>query len=224
MLKAFTKSITTVKQRNAVRAILQYARTKFKKLLPVPNRLGRFQKPYRLHLGSGPIVLEGFCNVDAMDSPAVDVVDDIRTLGKFGSACAKEIYACHVLEHFSHDEVPKLLKRWHEVLEPGGRIRISVPDIDRIVRVYHKNFAHFETPGNTPWIGLIYGGQTNEYDFHKTGFNACWLKILLENAGFEDCKEYAHLPHFIPGTTDGSLAMEPFGEYLSLNMTATKKI
>ena len=41
----------------------------------------------------------------------------------------------------------------------GGEIRISVPDIDRIVRIYTRNWEHFQTEGNSPWIGLIYGGQ-----------------------------------------------------------------
>ena len=105
-----------------MRSIIQSARNFFRRFAGDKNRLAEFEKPYRLHLGSGPVVLDGFCNVDAMASSVVDVVDDIRTLKKFGNGSAKEIYACHVLEHFSHDEVPKLLKRWHDVLIPGGQI------------------------------------------------------------------------------------------------------
>lgn len=223
MLKSLIKKATTADQRNRVRSAISVVRTRVKTLKGSDDPSKKFTPPYRLHLGCGPIRLDGFCNVDAMDTAAVDVIDDIRTLSRFKNGSAKEIYACHVLEHFSHDEVPVLLKRWSAVLIPGGIIRISVPDIDRIVRIYHKNFAHFETPGNTPWIGLIYGGQVNQYDFHKTGFNACWLKVLLEKAGFEHCEEYPHFPHFVQGTQDGSLAKEPFGEYLSLNMIAVKR-
>ncbi|MBT8609373.1 methyltransferase [Polynucleobacter paneuropaeus] len=184
--------------------------------------LSHFGPPFRLHLGCGNVVLDGFCNVDIMDESTVDFVDDISTLSKFKKNSVSEIYSCHVLEHFSHKEILPILSRWFEALAPSGVLRISVPDIDRIVRVYHKNFAHFEKPGHTPWIGLIYGGQTTPYDFHKTGFNFCWLKYLLEQVGFQDCQEYPHEPHFVPGTTDGSLVKEPFGEFLSLNMMAIK--
>jgi predicted SAM-dependent methyltransferase len=186
------------------------------------DRFDTFTPPYRLHLGCGHVHLQGFCNVDALPTPAADVLDDIRTLKRFPDGSVEEIYTCHVLEHFGHDEVEPLLQRWRQLLKPGGKLRISVPDLDRIVQVYAKNWPHFQKPGHTPWIGLIYGGQTTPYDFHKTGFNACWLRYVLEHNGFKDCEEYAHQPHFVPGTVDASLVFEPFGEFLSLNMIATR--
>ncbi len=176
----------------------------------------------KLHLGCGDIHIDGYCNVDIDCLPTVDVVDNILILHKFGQNYAEQIYACHVLEHLSHMEVPKTLHRWHEVLMPGGELRISVPDIDRIVKVYCNNWDHFQTKGNAPWIGLLYGGQLDPYDYHKTGFNFCWLSKLLEDAGFIEIEEYSHYPHFIAGTEDGSLAKEPFGEYISLNIKAKK--
>jgi len=176
----------------------------------------------RLHLGCGYIRLPGFCNVDILATHAVDIVSDISKLENFKDNSIELIYACHVLEHFSHDDALRVLKRWYQVLAPGGTLRISVPDIDRIVKIYVKNWAHFQTPGNSPWIGLLYGGQGDSYDFHKTGFNFCWMKYLLEGIGFADIQEYSHEPHFVPGAADASLAHEPFGEFLSLNVVASK--
>jgi predicted SAM-dependent methyltransferase len=178
--------------------------------------------PRKLHLGCGDIRIDGYCNVDISFLPTVDIIDDVIRLRKFEKSFADQIYACHVLEHLSHDEVPRALARWFEVLRPGGELRISVPDIDRIVKVYHKNWQHFQTRGNTPWIGLLYGGQTDPYDYHKTGFNFCWMHYLLEAAGFDEISEYPHQPHFIPGVRDASLASEPFGEFISLNIKARK--
>jgi len=176
----------------------------------------------KLHLGCGNIHLKGFCNVDILPTIAVDVVSDISKLSNFKNDSIELIYACHVLEHFSHDEAAKVLNRWFEVIKAGGELRISVPDIDRIVKIYSKNWQHFQTPGNTPWIGLLYGGQGDPYDFHKTGFNFCWMKYLLEGIGFVDVQEYPHEPHFLKDVTDASLAKEPFGEFLSLNVVARK--
>lgn len=178
----------------------------------------------KLHLGCGEGRIEGWCNVDIDCLPTVDVVDDIKELKKFDNNYAEMIYACHVLEHLSHQQVIPTLKRWFDVLKPGGELRISVPDIDRIVKIYIKNWDHFQTPGHSPWIGLIYGGQEDQYDFHKTGFNFCWLSKMLQEVGFEKIEEYPHEPHFISGYKDASLAHEPFNDFLSLNVRAIKPV
>lgn len=178
----------------------------------------------RLHLGCGNVRLPDFCNVDILTTPAVDVISDISKLDNFKDDSIELIYACHVLEHFSHDEAVTVLQRWFEVLKPGGELRVSVPDIDRIVKIYSDNWQHFQTPGNSPWIGLLYGGQGDPYDFHKTGFNFCWMKHLLEKVGFDQISEYPHEPHFVPGMKDASLAHEPFGQFLSLNVLARKPV
>lgn len=177
--------------------------------------------PRRLHIGAGAIHVLGWTNVDIDWRTMPDVVDNALTLKKFPDDHAETIYACHILEHLSHEEVPRVLARWREVLMPGGELRISVPDIDRIVKIYMDNWEHFQTDGNTPWIGLLYGGQEDRYDFHKTGFNFTHLRRLLTDAGFTDVQEYPHAPHFL-GVEDASLASQPFGEFISLNVRATR--
>ena len=64
----------------------------------------------KLHLGSGSIYIPGFVNVDVDKRLKADVFDDISKLKKFTSNSYELIYACHVLEHFAHDEVPVVLK------------------------------------------------------------------------------------------------------------------
>jgi hypothetical protein len=124
-MRAFIRSITTPKQREFVRRILYAVRLK-SDLTQVgktkKKTLSDFERPFRLHLGCGAIGIPGFCNVDVMQTVGVDVVDDIRTLAKFPTGSAREIYACHVLEHFAHDEIIPILKRWFDVLMPGGVI------------------------------------------------------------------------------------------------------
>ncbi|MFC1591402.1 methyltransferase domain-containing protein [Thermodesulfobacteriota bacterium] len=195
-----------------------------KDILANAKRFRRVGKctPKKLHLGCGQVHIEEYCNVDITPLPSVDIVDNVATLKKFKKNSIEQIYACHVLEHFDHEEVKVVLNRWFDVLKPGGEIRISVPDIDRIVTIYKSNWEHFQTKGHSPWIGLIFGGQADAYDYHKTGFNFCWLSHMMENIGYAEMCEYPHEPHFIPGVKDASLAHEPFAEYLSLNIKAVK--
>jgi len=89
------------------------------------------------------------------------------------------------------------------------------------VRIYANNWQHFQTPPHSPWIGLIYGGQSTPYDYHRTGFNFVWMNHLLEAAGFVGAQEYPHEPHWL-GVRDASLAREPFGDHVSLNVLARK--
>jgi len=178
-------------------------------------------KNLRLHVGCGDVKVARFINVDIDPAlKAVDVVDDVRTLSRFSPDSVSVLYACHVLEHLPHGDIFSVIMRWYDVLQPGGEIRISVPDIDRIVKIYQKHWAHFQTRPNTPWVGLIYGGQLDEYDYHKTGFNFCYLAYILETAGFVDIEEYPHEPHWL-GIRDGSSANWD-GEHLSLNIKAKK--
>ena len=174
----------------------------------------------KLHLGCGHVHIPGWTNCDVLKTGATDLVIDICGLPGIESDSVDAIYACHVLEHFGTGEVPGILRRWKQVLRKGGEIRLSVPDLDAVTRIYQKHFDHFQVPGNQPWIALIYGGQKDSYDFHKTGFNFVWLKLLLEQAGFSDIGRYDPEPHFIPGVSDNSSANAPFGEYISLNVSA----
>ncbi len=211
------KSLKTIY--NKVRSC--YYTIKYYSILAFTKRKFIRGNDLNLHLGSGLVRIPGWINVDAQITSSVDVADDVSKLRKFSDNCACSIYASHVLEHFSHKEIPLILQRWYNVLTPGGEIRISVPDMDRIVKIYYKNWEHFQTVPNTPWIGLIWGGQLDKYDFHKTGFNKCWLSYLLKGVGFIDIEEYPHEPHFLE-IQDGSLAKEPFGDFISLNIKARK--
>ena len=178
----------------------------------------------KLHLGCGNIYIPGWCNVDVIRTGATDLILDISTLPKISDNSVHSIYSCHVLEHFDTESIPKILSRWFDVLIAGGELRISVPDLDAITNIYQKNLAHFQIPGNQPWIALIYGGQKDQYDFHKTGFNFCYMKYLLEKCGFQDVAIYPHEPHFISGVVDNSSAHLPFGDFISLNILAKKPI
>ena len=170
----------------------------------------------RLNLGSGLTPIPGFVNVDALeDSPGVDVVADISERLPFDDGAAELVYASHLLEHFPTDEVPRLLGEWRRVLGPGGHLLVAVPDLEVIASMLVDRKGWF-TPPNGPWLGALYGGQKDGYDFHKTGFTAPWLAHLLREAGFGEIRRvdrFAEIP-----VADASFSPLPFGANVSLNM------
>jgi predicted SAM-dependent methyltransferase len=172
-----------------------------------------------LNLGSGGVALEGFTNVDALpDAPGVDVVADLSQPLPFVDGEADLIYAAHVLEHFPTAVVPQLLADWRRVLREGGLLLVAVPDLDLIARTLIDARPGWFTPPHSPWLGAIYGGQKDEYDFHKTGFTAPWLAGLLTQAGFGSVERVARFREI--AAADTSFSPVPFGSNMSLNMRA----
>lgn len=173
----------------------------------------------RLNLGSGTVALEGFTNVDALpDAPNVDVVADLSKPLPFGDGEADLIYAAHVLKHFPTEVVPHLLADWRRVLRTGGLLLVAVPDLKVIARTLVDERQGWFTPPHNPWLGAIYGGQKDEYDFHKTGFTGPWLAGLLTEAGFGSVQRVERFREV--GAADTSFSPAPFGRNLSLNMRA----
>jgi predicted SAM-dependent methyltransferase len=172
----------------------------------------------RLNLGSGLTPIPGFVNVDALaDAPGVDVVADIGERLPFDDAAADLVYGSHVLEHFPTAEVPRLLAEWRRVLKPGGALLLAVPDLQVISSMLIERRGWF-TPPHGPWLGALYGGQKDEYDFHKTGFTAPWLAHLLREAGFGEIRRVDRFAEI--SVADASFSPLPFGVNLSLNMRA----
>jgi predicted SAM-dependent methyltransferase len=132
-----------------------------------------------IHLGCGRINATGFINVDAVPLPHVHYVQEVDDLSVFPNGYADLIYASHVLEHISHKKVAKVLKEWRRVLKGGGILRISVPDFDKVIKIY-------KSEGNAiqAIVGVLMGGQDYAYNFHKAAFNKKYLTRLFMSVGF----------------------------------------
>jgi len=186
----------------------------------------RFRKNLKLNLGAGGTRIKEYINVDSLFIRETDLLCSLNHLPCFiKNGNVTTIYASHIFEHFTEKELNKILKICFDLLQNNGILRISVPDIDKIVKIYNNNWEHFQTKGNAPWNGLIYGGQSSRFDFHKTGFNFNWLSFLLEQIGFKDIEEY-DAKKFTEQNNfqDSSLANAPFNEPISLNIIAKKII
>lgn len=183
----------------------------------------KFCEGVKLHLGCGKKIIRDRINIDLIAQSPDVVVDNVMTLETIEDGTASEIYACHVLEHFSRREIEHVLKTWFNKMSPGGLIKISVPDIEMVF----KKYAEGTSLSNL--MGFLYGGQRNEYDYHKVGFDFESLRIVLEASGFICVQRYnwRETDHF--DVDDYSQAYLPHmdkinGTLMSLNIEARKPI
>jgi len=138
-----------------------------------------------LHLGCGRVNDPRCINIDAMPWPHVHYLSGVERLPMFADSSADFIYLSHCLEHISFGEVPAVLREWHRVLRPGGRLRLSVPDFDLIIAMYQGCDREIE-PIEPPLLG----GQTDAYNYHKSLYNRTRLETLLRAAGFTAVREW----------------------------------
>lgn|SRR3990167_4490740 len=165
----------------------------------------------KLHLGCGGFILpKPWVNIDSRYQPGVDSVDNIGILRRYEPDSVEEIYCCHALDHFSRWDYPRVLKRWHEMLKPGGRLRISTVDFEAVACEYSNGCSLSNL------IGALYAAQDYESNCRKMIWDSELLHRDLGDAGFREWSRY------VSDINDCSNATLPSGRRLSLNVEAFK--
>ena len=169
----------------------------------------------KLHIG-GKEAKEGWKILNIQKKENVDFVGDMSDLSQFKDNSIDEIYASHVFEHVKYIDTKKTLIGVHRVLTPGGKFYISVPDMNVLFRQFLEKKNEIKTKIHI--IRMIFGGQTDENDFHYFGWDFELLNSLLKNVGFKHIEKVEKLSIFNNDTSDYA----PYGELMSLNLIAKK--
>ena len=155
----------------------------------------RRQSGLSVNFGSGGKGLAGWINIDARPNHAdICIAHDMRQPLPFRDDQVKRIFAEHVIEHVDfRDDIPRVLREFHRVLEPGGVVRIIVPDAERFMGAYvRKSAAEFADLGwnldrlpadiHTPVhvVNLVFH-QNGEHFF---GWDFEIMRYALLEAGF----------------------------------------
>ena len=187
-------------------------------------RAGLGSAPVKLHLGSGPMVLPGWINIDARSYPGVAIVRLPSGLKWFPDSSVSFVYCSHMVEHIDYpDQVHQLSIEIRRILKPGGALRLVVPGIERIIRAYVADDKEFfneqkhQHPPNctTKMEHLMYALQQDGE--HKYGYDFETAQKFLQRAGFTQIKDSSYNKSEFP-----ELRVDYRGKDLSLFVDAVK--
>jgi predicted SAM-dependent methyltransferase len=123
------------------------------------KQTNRTQAEYKVNLGCGAQVVDGWVNVDYAIGARLSriplfaapnrrigffnvkwdehiLIHDLRKPLPFKSNSVYVVYSFHTLEHFDREDGRRLLSECYRVLRTGGLARIVVPDLRHIVSCY----------------------------------------------------------------------------------------
>ncbi|WP_269623834.1 class I SAM-dependent methyltransferase [Prochlorococcus marinus] len=182
----------------------------------------------KLHLGCGKRYLEGYLHVDQSKYKHIDYVKPIYPLPFIENECVEEIYCSHALEYFDFNQAILVLKEWKRCLADKGKLRLSVPDFDQLLKVYNSKSYDIDAI-----IGPLFGrwkGDKGEFIYHKTVYTRKKIEEILILSGFKSIETWDPLDFFginKESFDDYSKAYYPHLDFingipLSLNILAAK--
>lgn len=136
----------------------------------------------KLILCAGTRLIEGFKSHDVKSLEGIDYVCDLHDIERFIQAgSCEDIHFTHALEHFSRKETPVILDIVYRLLMPNGKLYLEVPNFK-----WHSELIAQGKDRDA--VYYAFGGQEDEWDFHKTGFTPKILQEELEDAGFREIR------------------------------------
>lgn len=145
-----------------------------------------------LNVGCGPCHIEGFVNLDIEPDHKPDVLGDcIYLTDHFANNSIDALISIHCIEHLGWpDDVQDFFEAAHLVLKPHATLRIVVPDLMKVAKLY---VAGDDLKGiYGPEFDIGPGPDCSATRFmhfcrawqHKVLFDERLLRMLMEQAGF----------------------------------------
>ena len=126
-----------------------------------------------LNLGAGSNRRQDYISVDYYTN--ADVVHDLTQPLPYEDV--DNIYACHVIEHFSYAEWQDIKEYWADALKVGGSLEIRCPDIILACEKFLSDPTdHFS-------MQILYGNQSTPGEYHKNGHTV--QSLIKDFPGFK---------------------------------------
>jgi len=165
----------------------------------------------KLNLGCYNKKFHGFINVDIRPEVNPDVIDDCSKLETFEPNSISLIYASHFFEHLDFKQGNEAIKRYYELLIPGGILRLAVPDMEAV-------FAHYFYWKDLKLLySALWGSQKHDFDKHLSGYDEKTLTELFINTGFQKVEKWKWQDVEHGFCDDYSQAYYPYQQKYGLN-------
>lgn len=160
----------------------------------------------KLNLGSGRHELDGWLNTDIRRRAPGVVHLDVRKRFPFDDETFDYVFTEHTIEHVAFEEGEFMLRECHRVLKPDGKVRVSTPDLDRMLGLWQRRndrmpreYSRWVIDSFLPDLARrgmyhpvhVINNVFQNWD-HKFLYNADLLRATLEQAGFVDIQRTGH--------------------------------
>lgn len=183
----------------------------------------RCRKGHLVNVGCGPQILDGFVNVDLFRADKRVVKWDCRHSLPFANDAVAGIRVEHFVEHLEvREELTEFLCDCHRVLQPGGVLRVIVPDGEKYVRAYCKgDLTSFATlgfsvpfPVDLPTRMDVVNHVFHQSHEHRWAYDFENLSDRLRGAGFSQIRRSEFGQSAVPQLAQDRDVHKPYSLYV----------
>jgi predicted SAM-dependent methyltransferase len=98
----------------------------------------RSHQTRKLQIGSGRNALNGWLNTDLTPTKEVVFLDATKRF-PFDDCTFDYVFGEHVISSLAYQDGVRMIRECYRVLKPGGKIRISTPDLRFLIELYAEN-------------------------------------------------------------------------------------
>jgi predicted SAM-dependent methyltransferase len=175
-----------------------------------PILVSRYLKTHevrKLQIGAHVCVLPGWLNTDLYPLSINAVALDATKTFPLPDSSFDYVFSEHQLEHIDYGGAQNMLKECRRILRPGGKIRLAVPSLDRLVELiqatrtevqdrYIRYSTDFWWPSvQNPGPCFAFNSAFMNWG-HKFLYDQATLRNALETSGF------TRTQFFAPGVSD----------------------
>lgn len=153
------------------------------------------KKNLKINIGAGNQKIAGYLSCDVLKGSDLRLDLSISKL-PFDSAAVDVIICTSAINYITYKECELLIKEMFRVMRPGAIARVSVQDLDLLVKYYHENntefFSQKNSDGSDRFPGDIIADKFNNWftGFYSNGhsckyvYNFESLKNIFIKNGF----------------------------------------
>jgi predicted SAM-dependent methyltransferase len=173
----------------------------------VVSRYLRAHSIRKLQIGSHVCVLPGWLNSDLYPLSISSIALDATKTFPLPTGSFDYVFSEHQFEHIAYEQGVAMLGECRRILRPGGKIRLALPSLDRMVELFQPARTDFQDKyirymTNLSWPTVqdpipCFAMNSAFMDWgHRFIYDRATLRKTLEMAGFD------RVQFFTPGISD----------------------